>query len=363
MIEIDDATKPLLQKFGFEPDTKQPLAYSKKRDDDIIVGINFKRDKTGMLFAIRNGELLDAPEKFKELQEFKEERDKILQSQGTATKEESTSSLDVGQETVLNNQSSIHTPPDVKIVPAPNSPNLYEFFYELVGENGIIELFSDMTGYLKTATCVKTVSDALVKGKKAIYIDTEGKTGLYNKKLLMKSDCYKYIPLWEDVIKTVKSLGNYDLLIIDSVGLPVSTKASGLPLAEQGKMWSEMMSLIGNPARAWATKNKALVLFTNQAKSDMMKSEEEKRRLDAVGDKVHFVPNIILKAVDKSKVPGKYDAITKTTKLPETVVTVLSHRSPDFIDDMILFRVYKQDDKVRIEIPENVVERMKALKS
>lgn len=402
MIEIDEATKQLLQKFGFEPRADQPKLFWKSIDDRTEAFIDFRK-QNGRRFAQRDGEFVEDEDSIEILKQFKEERDKLLQSSSAAGGREQninncstpdtlkssgdvferqnnniagdtsqSSSKDVVQsheakrtldngmepETVLNNQSSIHTPPEVKTFPAPNSPNLYEFFYELVGAGGIIEIFGD-TGTLKSNLCTEVCRDAEKINKRFYYLDTEGKVGLFNKKYLGKN--YTYQPIWTDIVESVKKMPKYDLVIIDSIGFPISAKSAGMKLNEQGQAWNDMMSLVGDHLKAWAFKNNAVAIITNQPKSDFMKEEEELKFLGAVGDKVHFAPNLILKS-HKSRLKGYYDEKSKKVVPPKSLGTFTSFRSTDFKDELPMLLLTKNDEDVEAEIPKEVVERLKKLR-
>lgn len=257
--------------------------------------------------------------------------------------------------------SPIHTVPhtqDLKGVSAPTT-NLYEFFYELVGAGGIIEIFGD-TGSLKSQLCTETCKDARKINKSVFYLDTEGKVGLKNKKDL-GSD-YKYVPIWDDIVKDVNKLPRKDVVIIDSIGFPISAKSAGMKLNEQGQAWNDMMSLVGDVLKAWAYKNNAIAIITNQPKSEFMKSDEELQRLSAVGDKVHFAPNLILRS-RKTIIPAHYDKDTKKTSPPISVGTYTSFRSPDFMDDVDVLILYKNDNEIRIKVPEHISKRIQELKS
>ena len=221
--------------------------------------------------------------------------------------------------------------------------NLFEFFYNLVGRGGIIEIFGD-TGTMKTMLSVLTCLDAKKIKKTFVYIDTEGKVGLINKKNL--GEDYKYIPVWNEIGSFCGVAPKKDLLVLDSLGFPIATIAAGMKLDEVGKRMNEMMYLVGNMLKMWAYENNAIVIITNQPKSDFMKSDEEKERLSAYGDKVHFAPNIILKT-EKHILSGEFDSIKKKVIPPRTHTIFRSFRSPDFQDDAEIIHLIKSENEIQ----------------
>lgn len=399
MITIDEQTKKLLDEMGFVPTMKDPKDYIYTKDN-IEAHVDFRK-VNGRRWAKINGEFVkenELDEKVPTLKLFKEERNK-LQSLGIehAQKQPETdgnrehgvnhvkahvNTLDnsKGGETVLEGdktsirptQDSITTP-GLKASPpgtiqeqqskppqtASQSPNLYKFFYELVGPGGIIEIFGD-TGSLKSNCCVETCKDAKKLNKTYFYLDTEGKVGLMNKQQLGKD--YEYLPVWNKILEKIeKELPKADLLIVDSIGFPVSTQYSSMKANQQGETLQEMMEMVGKHLKVWAFNNNAIVIFTNQPKSTFMKSAEELARLDPFGDKVHFAASIILKA-QKSILKGHYDNDLKKVIPPKSIGTYTSHRSTDFMDDVTILSIIKNDDEVKIEIPKFVTERLDKLK-
>ena len=247
------------------------------------------------------------------------------------------------------------TPP----LAASQSPNLYEFFLELVGAGGIIEIFGD-TGSLKSQVCTEVCKDAKKLNKTFFYLDTEGKVGLGNKKTL--GNAYKYLPVWEEIVKMLtKDLPKYDLFIVDSIGFPIATEYADMKANEQGSALQDMMAVVGKHLKAWAFKNNAIVVFTNQPKSAFMKSEQELNRLDPFGDKVHFAANLILNT-KKTIIPGHFDPKTQKLIPVYSIATFTSHRSTDFADDRIMFLLHKNDDGVKVEITDYVIKRLQELK-
>lgn len=399
MPEIDKETKELLDKMGFVPSKNEPKDYINKTDD-IEAHVDFRKvdgrrwARIGTKFVAEK----DLNEKVPILKTFKEERDKIenklLSELGAKTLQSPKGDTSERDIPIVPNMVSNPTTPapnverekplfektipsnsGVKIplsptpneeqqgippnVPASHSPNLYEFFYELVGAGGIIEIFGD-TGTLKSQLCVELCKDARKINKTFFYLDTEGKAGLHNKKEL-GSD-YKYLPIWEEIIKTIKEgLSKKDLYIVDSIGFPISTEYADMKANEQGDSLQEMMVIVGKYLKNWAFKNDAIVIFTNQPKSSFMKSAEELLRLNPFGDKVHFAANMILKAT-KTIIPGHFDNVKNKVIPPQSVGTYTSHRSPDFMDDIEVLTMIKNDNEIKVIIPNHIIKRLKELK-
>ena len=374
MVEIDNETNKLLDEMGFTPSTKSPYLYETEIDNGVAY-VDFRK-VDGRRFAMIQNKPVDDEDTIPILVEFKKRRNEIeqkllknlgaLQSSGGSILKNPTPTIPQPAPDTLERENIVSPQVSISPQPAPNgvqtspspTPNLYEFFLDLVGACGIVEFFGD-TGSLKTQASVEIAKSAIQKGKTVFYLDTEGKVGLKNKKDLGKT--YEYLPIWESILTKIKDLPKFDLLIIDSVGLPISAKYPTFKLNEQGDAWNDLMMLVGDYLKDWAYKNKALAIITNQPKSTFMKSEEELKRLDPLGDKVHFAPNMILRAT-KTIIPGHYDKILKKAIPPKSIGTFTSHRSTDFMDDIEIFSIIKNDDEIEIKIPNYVLKRIKNLK-
>lgn len=291
------------------------------------------------------------------IKQMKEAKDK-LRSSGAEIKKEASTDDNKGKETILKKVDTTIQSPSGVTSPASPTFNLYEFFYKLVGAGGIIEIFGD-TGSLKSQLCTEVCKDARKINKGFFYLDTEGKVGLMNKKELGAT--YQYLPVWDEIVKLIKAeLPKNDLVIIDSMGFPISTEYADMKANEQGDTLQEMMAVVGKHLKVWAFKNNAIVIFTNQPKSAFMKSEQELDRLNPFGDKVHFAANIILRT-KKTIIPGHYDAVAKITIPPISLGTFTSHRSTDFMDDSEILSIQKNDNELKVEIPTRVLKRLKEI--
>ena len=394
----DEKELKLLDEMGFVENEKEKGLYETVIENG-FAAVDYRKEN-GRLWAKVGSTFVkkDETDKITILKAFKEARDK-LQSLSTepknanAPKGDGRSSDVIGTldnkqpesqenkqdsqkdtmeaETIL--QKDIVTPPlrtsppptlDKAQQPTPplaasQSPNLYEFFYELVGAGGTIEIFGD-TGSLKSQVCTEVCNDAKKLNKTFFYLDTEGKVGLGNKKTL--GNAYKYLPVWEEIVKMLtKELPKYDLFIVDSIGFPIATEYADMKANEQGSALQDMMAVVGKHLKAWAFKNNAIVVFTNQPKSAFMKSEQELNRLDPFGDKVHFAANLILNT-KKTIIPGHFDPKTQKLIPVYSIATFTSHRSTDFADDRIMFLLHKNDDGVKVEITDYVIKRLQELK-
>ena len=280
------------------------------------------------------------------------------QSSGAEIKKEASTDDNKGKETILKKVDTTIQSPSGVTSPASPTFNLYEFFYKLVGPGGIIEIFGD-TGSLKSQLCTETCKAAMKINKTFFYLDTEGKVGLMNKKEL--AGAYRYLPVWEEIIKLIKGgLPKNDLVIVDSIGFPISTEYADMKANDQGDSLQDMMAIVGKHLKGWAFNNNAIVIITNQPKSTFMKSEEELDRLNPFGDKVHFAANIILRT-KKTIIPGHYDTATKKAIPPISLGTFTSHRSTDFMDDAEILSIKKNDNEVVIQIPNHVNKRLKEI--
>ena len=176
---------------------------------------------------------------------------------------------------------------DVKCGPDDKSGNLtsaptFNFLKELVGDD-VLEIFGD-TGTGKSKFVHALALEALAAGKTVFFLDTERNLSKNDVEKLGSS--YQYTPVFSE-IKTLMtgSPKKVDLLIIDSIGLPILTRFALLSMKEKGNALLDLIAVVGK-LKEWAYQNNALVVITNQPESEFGKSQDEIRR--PFGDKAQF---------------------------------------------------------------------------
>ena len=159
---------------------------------------------------------------------------------------------------------------------------LYEEVQKKVGHD-TFELFGD-TGTGKTTFALELVKEYVAKGKKVLYVDSE-------KNLLStpKGVDYKYVPSFDDMYsvfikketqmdaikdhieKALAIKTKYDLIVLDSMGLPVLGKFALMDLRNRGNILlaCEAVSMM---LKYYCNKNKCTALVLNQPQSDMGKN-------------------------------------------------------------------------------------------
>lgn len=180
---------------------------------------------------------------------------------------------------------------EVKHLPAP-TPNI-DFIYSIVG-NDILEIFGE-TGSCKSKFCLNIALEALSKKQTIFFLDTE--RNLNNNDISRLGKSYTYNPIFQEIIKIVESLKTIipkpQLVIIDSVGLPILTRYAKLSMKEKGDALLALIALMGD-LKEYAYKNNAMIIVTNQPESEFNKQPGTIRQ--PFGDKSCFLVKEIWKS-------------------------------------------------------------------
>lgn len=152
---------------------------------------------------------------------------------------------------------------------------------DIVG-NDLCQVFGD-TGEGKSKFVNAVAIEAIQAGLKVFYLDTERNLGAHDIEML--GDHYQYTPKFSEMQKIVDDLGSYDLVIIDSVGLPVLNMYAKMKMNEQGKALLKLIAMMGD-LKVWTYDNNSLVIVTNQPESEFNKAKGYERR--PFGDKSLF---------------------------------------------------------------------------
>jgi hypothetical protein len=184
-----------------------------------------------------------------------------------------------------------------------SSGSLIREIIEFCGGPDLIELFGP-SGSGKSEFAVQVAQSALQDANKdVLFIDTERNIGEMDR---IDGADYVYIPEWHDIYSYVNSSssnpsssafgenttnskgipGGYDVVVLDSIGFPALIQYGKYRVAddaEQFKVFNELQVITGE-LKKYAQKNEALVIVTNQPKSDLSDADDP----DPFGDKSIF---------------------------------------------------------------------------
>lgn len=220
-------------------------------------------------------------------------------------------------------------------IPKKGVVKLLDVIYDLV-EDDLVQFFGK-TGTCKTSIAIQAALEARSSGKSVYYLDTE-KNISRKKKTAMKDAGVIYMPYTpsnstgefrtvNDLIALhdfIKKIQKVDVLIIDSLGLPVLSVFCEGNQKDQGLSIQKMIN-ISKYLKSFANKNQSLVIVINQPESDMNKDPKTERR--SFGEKAEFFYKELLKTFFVEKTD------TKTT------VVVKTYRSRDYGQGYKLFTV------------------------
>jgi RecA/RadA recombinase len=190
-------------------------------------------------------------------------------------------------------------------------------------DSDILEIFGD-TGVGKTIFCQEVAEEAAKNGYTVVYVDTEKNVGRKTRQRLAALKGYKeirfssqdgiksqvigpgfyylYTPVLSEISTITRNLPNADLIIIDSLGMPVLAKYSRMKQNEQGHALQEMIA-IKHDLKTWCYLTGGLAIDINQPVSDMNKTPQQiKDGLPPFGDKSGFATKSVIrfcKIVDK----------------------------------------------------------------
>jgi RecA/RadA recombinase len=171
----------------------------------------------------------------------------------------------------------------------------------------LLEVFGE-TGTMKSKGMVALASECAKAGKKVFYLDTENNLSPKDVSALRAlSVVYKYTPVLtqiDDIIQKQMPAMKCDLIIIDSVGMPVLRKFSAMSAKERGTALLDIIKWLGT-LKEWTFNNNSLAFVTNQPQSEFGKSNPSEKgdyRMP-FGDKSNFIPGALLlskKTLDSS---------------------------------------------------------------
>jgi RecA/RadA recombinase len=158
---------------------------------------------------------------------------------------------------------------------------LLDILYELI-EDDLLQIFGH-TGTGKTSIAMKAAFEGRERKKSVIYLDTEHNITKNQVKDIKKLGIvYEYIPKFDNLYTFIKKLSKYDIVIVDSLGLPVLAMFADANMKEKGVALQKMIA-ISAFLKNYANENHALVIVLNQPESDMNKDPLTERK--PFGDK------------------------------------------------------------------------------
>lgn len=205
---------------------------------------------------------------------------------------------------------------------------MLEVLDKLVGKD-LVQIFGE-TGSGKTTFALKVVEKYVSLNKKILYIDTE-------KNLLKQPEgCdYKYYAEFDEMAEYLKNLPKgYDLIILDSLGLPILGKYAWLNAREKGDILAKC-SAISYSLKVYCQQNNAMGIVLNQPESEFAKSPYHILR--CFGDKARF----FYKELWKSKIVKQEPNLT--------ICKVEAFRSRRFGRKTLLFEVTITSAGIKIE--------------
>jgi RecA/RadA recombinase len=168
----------------------------------------------------------------------------------------------------------------------PEIPQLYQKYVDeettTYIDFNVLEIFGD-TGSGKSKFVHALALEALNSGKKVFFLDTERK--LSSVDIAKLGGAYRYTPVFDEIKKITQSLSAVDLVIIDSVGLPILTKFARMSMKEKGNALLDLIALMGD-LKEWAYRHNGTAVVTNQPESEFAKPEGYERK--PFGDKSCF---------------------------------------------------------------------------
>lgn len=184
----------------------------------------------------------------------------------------------------------------------PKSSTGSSIYDQIINEFGpdLLEVFGE-TGTMKSQGMVALARQCAEAGKIVYYLDTENNISPKDVRMLREVGVnYHYTPVLKEIDDIFdKKLPNMkaDVIIVDSVGMPVLRKFSAMSAYDRGTALLDIIKWLG-VLKEWTYLNKSIAFVTNQPQSEFGKSnpaEKGDHRMP-FGDKSSFIPGAILLA-------------------------------------------------------------------
>lgn len=173
-------------------------------------------------------------------------------------------------------------------------------FDQIVAHFGpdLMEVFGE-TGTMKSQGMVALAKQCAEAGRKVYYLDTENNISPSDVEMLRKLGVnYHYTPVLREIdeifdkkIPAIKA----DVIIVDSVGMPVLRKFSAMSAHDRGSALLDIIKWLGI-LKEWTYLNKSIAFVTNQPQSEFGKSSSQEKGDHRMpfGDKSNFIPGALL---------------------------------------------------------------------
>jgi RecA/RadA recombinase len=153
---------------------------------------------------------------------------------------------------------------------------LYQSISKIVGSD-LLMLFGD-TGSGKSKITYAVARETKEAGGKVIFLDTE--RNLSAREVAALGDAYAYTPVFEEIKGRIGKLPAAELVVLDSIGLPILIHYSRMNLRDRLHAFLDMAAALGD-LKDWTYRHNGLAIVTNQPVSEFM-AEEERKRLTRV---------------------------------------------------------------------------------
>lgn len=221
--------------------------------------------------------------------------------------------------------------------------SIVDFVKRSLGMPDIMEIFGE-TRSLKTFTANLYAVEASRKGDKVLYIDTE--RNMTNKQIdgLRDVGCnYECIINFDKLVKFMIDLPRgYDVIILDSVGLPALGKFAVSSMHGKGQVLLNVQAILYT-IKSYCVENGCYGLVVNQPTSEMGKSEyfnyngKKHLELTPFGDKGSFFVKEIYRAIPVKRNPN------------ETVVDLVAWGSRIFPKYKPVLRIIRKGSNLEVK--------------
>ena len=184
--------------------------------------------------------------------------------------------------------------------PTKSAPVKESIFDQIIAHFGpdLMEVFGE-TGTMKSQGMVALAKQCAEAGRKVYYLDTENNISPSDVEMLRNLGVnYHYTPVLREIdeifdknIPAIKA----DVIIVDSVGMPVLRKFSAMSAHDRGSALLDIIKWLG-VLKEWTYLNKSIAFVTNQPQSEFGKSSSQEKGDHRMpfGDKSNFIPGALL---------------------------------------------------------------------
>lgn len=200
-----------------------------------------------------------------------------------------------------------------KVQSGPAAPaSVYDQIVKVFGHD-LCEVMGE-TGTMKTIGLFAMAMSAAKAGKKVVYLDTENNCGPEGAEELRAAGVmYYYTPVLTEIDKIIMkdlALRKDDLIIIDSVGMPILRQYATLGQKQRGDALLMLIAWFGR-LKELTFQNKSVAFVSNQQASEFGKTDSKERgdyRM-GFGDKANYIPGCILLAKKSIDSPNGSKAV------------------------------------------------------